>query len=274
MLNNVARRVRLWNEVQPYYTDEKQGKPKSTEARGTEAVFNALILVSYDVLDRKFSDDARAALNNMWALQLKTGEAKGAWAWLNFHNEPWEADNSQYWGATLAAVAAGTAPLEYRSTPEVRSQVELLSEYLRRAQPAQPLINRVALLWASTKIPGLLRPGEQTSIIDDVFSKQQKDGGWSMSSLIVGTWTRRDGTPLETRSDGYATGLVSFVLKRAGVSQVRLEKGQSWLAHNQDATGFWAAYSLNKQRDPASDVGRFMSDAATAYSVLALADGN
>src|ERR1700688_4408352 len=86
LVANVTRRVRLWSEVEPFYSDEARGAPKTAESRGTEAVLNALILANYDAPQGKLSDDTRTALDNMWALQLETGEAKGAWTWLNFHN--------------------------------------------------------------------------------------------------------------------------------------------------------------------------------------------
>jgi hypothetical protein len=43
------------------------------------------------------------------------------------------------------------------------------------------------------------------------------------------------------------------------------------LVQNQDPTGgMWPASSLNRERDPTSDLGLLMADAATAFAVLAL----
>lgn len=278
LLDNVTKRVRLWKEVEPFYKDADRGPYKSVESRGTESVLNALILSSRDAQSGQLSNDARTAFENMWAEEQTAGKQNGAWLWLRFKNEPWEADDSDYFGATLAAVAVGIAPANYRTTPEIKKNLVLLREYLNREYPAQNIINRVLLLWAAAKLPGLLETDRQKAIIGELLEKQQPDGGWSLSSLS-GDWKRADGTPQETKSDGYATGLITFVLQRAGISpeNANLQRGIAWLAANQDKTeGSWAAYSLNKNKEHhiSPETALFMNDAATSYAVLSLTAAN
>ncbi len=276
LLDNVTKRVRLWKEVEPFYKDADRGAYKSVESRGTESVLNALILASNDAQNDHLSADTRTALDNMWAEQQTNGNKKGSWSWLRFANEPWEADDSDFYGATLAAVAVGTAPGNYRASPEIQGSLKMLREYLNRESAAQTTINRVVLLWASAKVPGLLDPQQQKAIIDEVLGKQQPDGGWSLSSL-VGSWKRNDGTPQEAKSDGYATGLIAFALQQAGVPRDNAQEklALAWLTANQNKMGgFWLSYSLNKnvEHHMTPNTALFMNDAATAYAVLALSE--
>lgn len=272
MAAHVVKRVRMWKDVEPFYPDQTRGLPKSSESRGTEAVLNAVILSARDASTGTLTDDTRQAFNNLWALQFKAGDLKGAWAWLNFHYEPWEATESGYYGAALAALAVGTAPGAYSSTPEIQAPLELLRDYLRRGIDRERLFNQLTVLWASSKLPGLVTDAQRQAIVAAAISKQQDDGGWSMAAL--GAWKRIDGSSLETTSDGYATALIAVVLRDADPSAaVAVKKAKAWLVrHQESATGRWWAASLNKARDPASDAGKFMSDAATAYAVLALAE--
>ena len=267
LLGYIKKRVGLWNEVAPFYIDGQDGPHKSSEARGTEAVLNALILARHDMEEGKSEDITRRAFENMWALQLKSG----AWDWLNFHLAPWESDTAQYYGVTLAAIAVGTAPRSYFESPERQENVKQLASYLTEHFSSQPEANKIVLLWAAAKLPNLLPPEQRASLLDSVYTQQRADGGWSLASL--GPWKRLDKSTLPVISDGYATGLTVFSLEQAGVShdEAHLSRGLAWLVNNQNkTTGQWPAYSMNKERKPTSDVGRFMSDAATGYAVLAL----
>jgi squalene-hopene/tetraprenyl-beta-curcumene cyclase len=270
LLADVVKRVREWKDMEPWYPDQTRGLPKTAESRGTESVINAIVLSRRDAAAGALSADGRQAFANLWAQQMRTGDLSGGWAWLAFKLEPWEGSKSAYFGAALAAVAVGSAPGGYAASADIQKNVELLRGYLTKQAADQHTLNKLMLLWASTKLTGLLTPAEREALVAEVFSKQQPDGGWSTASL--GPWQRVDGTTLDTKTDGYATGLATFALEQAGFSSdQRVQKGVRWLVdHQEKSTGRWLATSVNKDRDPETEPSKFMNDVATAYAVLAL----
>jgi hypothetical protein len=282
MIESIVKRVNLGSQATTFYTDAEHGPGKTKEARNAEAINNALILASYDVSDASSGAHLQpvtfAAFSAMWKLQEQTGDKAGAWVWQNFHFSPWEAPESEYWGACMAAVATGIAPDHYRDDPRIQSNLKLLRSYLLRDEPQQSLVNRVALLWASSKLPGLMSSKDRDGLARELEAKQHADGGWSLAELGTNAkgetaWKRHDNSAFNTNSDGYATGLIVLALEESGAKKndPEIRRGLAWLETNQNRSdGMWPAWSLNVKRDPNSDVGKFMSDAATGFAVLAL----
>jgi hypothetical protein len=270
MMASVETRVNGWAEMTPFYSDEENGPGKTAESHATEAVLNAILLTNYDTLQGHLRPVTRTALDEAWQLQEETGAQAGGWKWQDFHLAPWESVNSSYQGAALLALEVGGAPDGYAEGLTVRKPMERLEGYLRREYAAQPVLNQLYVLWASTKVPGLLTAAERSTLVEKIRGLQQADGGWRVESLEK--WKRSDRSPGTLESDGYATGLAVLVLEESGMGKqdATVKHGLAWLEGHQEKDGNWSASSLNKRRDPESNIGRFMSDAATGYAVVAL----
>jgi squalene-hopene/tetraprenyl-beta-curcumene cyclase len=289
ILETVQSRVRSHGNKQPYYD---QNEDKKIESAGVEAVLNAFVLTRHDVdvSAEQPTPETKAAVAQLWQAQ----RSDGAWNWLNFGLEPYEAPDAVFHGATLAAMAVGTAP-GLRASADVEGQagLERLKSYLRRNVQTQRLFNRTWALLAASRLEGALRSEQRVAIARELESRQRPDGGWSLVDLGTWRWGRQDApfaAPGETdpvllsAADGYATGLAVYALRESGIvpSKPAIARGQEWLRSHQAteaADGAWApwrAYSLNFDREHGGPKGEpwrrlFMSDLATAFGVLALA---
>jgi len=241
MLADITKRVSMWSELEPFYTDPAPSR--GVQARGTESVLNAFILTCYDAQTGHLSETTKKAFDNAWDLQLKTGTDAGSWPWLNFQTQPWESTDSAYQGATFTALAVGMAPDNYQGSAAIRPQVTLLRSYLKQHYASEPLVNKLMLLWASAKFRGLLTPAEQMNLVAETMALQQPDGGWSLTAF--GHFKRKDSTELETKSDGYATGLAVLAIEEAKLipGDPRIQSALDWLSKNQsEQEGSWTAY--------------------------------
>ncbi|HWE36934.1 MAG TPA: hypothetical protein VG406_10245 [Isosphaeraceae bacterium] len=243
-------RVAHWDDP------DKKAKPRWD----TEVVATAAALALNDAATTgKLHPLTRKALDRIWTLQ----RPDGSWDWLKCDWPPYEHDD--YYGAVFAALGVGSAPDGYAESGSAREGLNRLRHYLRTAKPPS-LHHKGMLLWASTKLDGLMTPAEREETIKELLALQRPDGGWNLPSL--GDWKRRDGSPNEKDSpaDGFGTGFVVYVLRQAGLpaDDPRLARGVSWLKTHQRSSGRWFTRSLS------TDENHFITHAGTGFAVLAL----
>jgi len=288
LIDETTRRAETYSTHQVLYDFNER---RQIESRGTEAVLNAVILTTADAARnlREPSAPTKKALARLW----ETQRTDGRWDWLEFGLEPWETTEAAYHGATFAAFAVGTAPDQHDGT--ATAGIERLRAYLSTNYPAQHLYNRTWALLASTRLKRVVTDAQRDALIDELVRAQRDDGGWSLESMGPWKWSKTAppvkspgdlDTSLLTRSDGYATGLVVYTLQQAGVapSHTAIRRGIRWLETNQRAIPVpevpgrgWLAHSLNYDREHGGEKGEpwrrlFMSDTATAFAILALAE--
>ncbi len=232
MIENIDQRIRGWDGNTPWYSDAKLEEsailaslPPDTlkqfldarDSRGVEAVFNALISAMQDAYaGNSASMETRQAFENLWAEQNNSGPAVGRWGWIEANLIPWEASDSDLWGASLACVATGLFP---DLAPQ--ENLRLLDTTLKQAvsNPDVSLHSKAAVLWCDTEVGRrLLADEEADALVAELVVLQRPDGGWALRDL--GPWTGWEGSPKdccanrELRSDAYATGFITLILDR------------------------------------------------------------
>jgi len=246
LIQNINERVRTWQQNTPWYSDEKAelaaelgSLPKDAlkdvfdaeGSRGVESIFNAFILTMHDAYKQAPAQhETRQAFQNMWSEQLKSGAAAGSWRWIKANLVPWEVEDSDLWGASLACIAASQYP--ELAPPD---NLDLLYSRLRKGavDSNTSLHVKAAILWCDSEINGaLIEAGVSKKIVTELLELQHSNGAWAIREL--GPWGKWEGSSadccarLEIRTDAYATGFITLVLTRH--QQLGLNKGNSRLS--------------------------------------------
>jgi squalene-hopene/tetraprenyl-beta-curcumene cyclase len=237
-----------------------------------QVVYVAAGLAAWDAhVLKSLSPDTDQALGLMFKLQRDSG----TWA----SNDCWPPfESSAFQLATVAAIAAGTAPgwLVKHNAGPLKPSIDRLIKFLRERPPLQGDYDRTALLWAASEFPHLLDWERKQDLIEMVWKHQRPDGGWSIRSFALPEQWGKGNRAVKPRSepdfsgppsDGHMTGLAIVTLRKAGVpsDDLRIRRGVSWLLHNQRSSGRWWTRSLN------TDEWHFVTYSGTLYPLLALA---
>lgn len=225
----------------------------------------AFLAMSDSRRGRRLEPETRRGLDHAWSVLDESGTWEG---WLQCNWPPFEADTE--FAPALMLVALGElrdAFGEEALTDADRTGAASLQAWLSSHPPAG-LHDRAMRVWAGAAWAGVA-PAEQLSTWrEELASAQGEDGGWSMGALAAPTWKHDGGQPQSVKSGAYATGFSLYVLQQTGADRKAegIERGLEWLRDNQRASGLWFESS------PRRDRKHYISHAATAFALLALAD--
>lgn len=247
-------RVALGAGATPFYG--KDGDAKTKESLATEALLNGVSLAMDEVWSKKaLSAQSKAAFERMWATQ----SADGTWAWLEFKLEPWETRND--FGAAMAIMVLGSIPAD--STPSQAANTAKVVSYVKSRLTTMAFHDRVITLWASSFMKDALTAEERDGIAAQIVAKQLEDGGFSAGGWGKGALA----SDVASISDGYATAIAALALCGEPSRKAETQKALAWLGKSQAEDGSWPGQSVNVKD---AQNRTFMTDAATAYAVLAL----
>jgi squalene-hopene/tetraprenyl-beta-curcumene cyclase len=247
--------VDAWTSAVPIYGHA--GDKVAAASLGTEAVLNASAIAFDDARRGRLSPAGERAFSHLWSVQ----RADGAWDWFDFGLEPWD-EGLPTMAAAFAALAVGAAPAEYRERADVKPRVERLEAFVSRSihsEGGMRLHEKALTLWASSRLPGLVRDDDRDSLAQAVEAVQRQDGSYSLATLVSQAGPSDGGA--------YATALAVLSLCAARPQSRAIPRGLAWLRAHRGKDGSWADRSINVDAELNH---RLMSDAATAYASLAL----
>jgi len=203
-------------------------KPRDTRPGwmmvNTPAIYLAMMAQAVPRQDAVSSDELKRIAGHL----LRHQEADGSWAWslAPAQNRPPPHFESDEVVTLLAFMALSPhVAADPKAKPAVRNSREKAAAWLRKSKPGDDT-QAVALRLLRDVRAGVPAKELQAGI-DQLLSRQNKDGGWSQIK----------GLP----SDAYATGQALYFLSLAGVKNDRAEirRAVSFLVGNQKADGSW-----------------------------------
>jgi squalene-hopene/tetraprenyl-beta-curcumene cyclase len=266
--------ITMWEFFVSKLQEQLNSEPSALQSDigPAQVVYVAAGLAAWDAnITHQLSPATERALELMFKLQRDNGTWTSNDCWPPFESSAFEL-------AAVAASAVGMAPgwLNTQKASQVKAQVDRLKGYLREARPLQGDYDRTALLWAASNLSGLLDSETRGDLIAMVCRHQRPDGGWSIRTFAAPQqwgrgnraeklWSEPDFA--NPTSDGHMTGLAIMVLREEGLpaNDPRIQRGISWLLHNQRESGRWWTRSLN------TDNWHFVTYSGTLYPLAALA---